>query len=242
MKRMLRAAADAGRMLLPVHNRLYSAGVERLCELVAAGHIGEVILAQTTGFEGPQTVGVRPWLATPRGGGGVLIAQAVHPAYILRRLLGDVARVTCQIGDLKVVDMTNEDTAVVTLKFRSGAVAEMTATFGISYGPFEHSIVLHGRAGYAQLGVGDAHTHNRDGLRVISPSAFGDHELHEVEVANEAGLATSFKRMWVDYAHGMLDGRGTRVSGEDGLRAVEIILAAYESSASGRAVDLPLGS
>jgi UDP-N-acetyl-2-amino-2-deoxyglucuronate dehydrogenase len=240
MHRMLQAASDAGRRLLPVHNRLYSPGVERLREVVGAGHIGQVILAQTTGFEGPRTVGVRPWLATPRGGGGVLIAQAVHPAYILRAMLGDVARVTCQFGDLKVVDMTSEDTAVATLKFQAGAVAEMTATFGIAYGPFEHSIILHGREGYAALGVSDPNTSQRDSLRVISPSLFGDTQTHEIDVASPDALTISFRRLWEDYARGITENVATRVSGEDGKAAVEIILAAYRSATTGRAVDLPL--
>ncbi len=240
MDRMLSAARAAGRKLLPVHNRVYSHAVERLHEIVESGQIGQVILGQTTGFEGPRTVSVRPWLATERGGGGVLIAQAVHPAYVLRWMLGDVARVSCQFGELKVVDMTCEDTAIATLKFRSGAVAEMTATFGIAHGPFEHSIVLHGRDGYAQLGVRSRSPQQRFGLQVISPKAFGDPELHDVEIPAPDLSATSFRRMWEDYARGILEGPPTRVSGEDGKRAVEIILAAYRSNETGRTVDLPL--
>lgn len=237
MDRMLAAAEKAERRLFPVHNRVYTHAVERLQEIVSSGALGEVVLAQTTGFEGPRTVGVRPWLATPRGGGGVLMAQAVHPAYVLRWLLGDVARVSCQFGGIKVVDMTAEDTAIATLRFATGAVAEMTATFGIAHGPFEHSIVLHGREGYAQLGVG-----GRDALRVISPKLFGDTALHDVELPAAEGSAIGFRRMWEDYAQGLAAGAPTRVTGEDGKRAVEIILAAYESNRTGRAVDLPLAS
>jgi predicted dehydrogenase len=236
MDRMLDAAARAGRKLFPVHNRIYQTVADKMHEIVAGGGIGEVVLAQTTGFEGPRTVGVRPWLATPRGGGGVLMAQAVHPAYVLRWLLGDVARVGCQFGGLRVVDMSAEDTAIATLKFASGAIAEMTATFGIAHGPFEHSIVLHGRDGYLQLGVG-----GRDALRVISPKIYGDTSLHEVELpASDDAVTGGFRRMWEDYARGVLDGAPTRVNGDDGKRAVEIILAAYESNRTGQVVDLPL--
>jgi UDP-N-acetyl-2-amino-2-deoxyglucuronate dehydrogenase len=240
MKRMLGAAKESGKTLLPVHNRVYSHAVEKLHEVVAGGNIGEVILAQTTGFEGPKTVGVRPWLATKRGGGGVLIAQAVHPAYVLRWILGDVSRVSCQFGDLKVVDMTAEDTAVATLKFASGALAEMTGTFGIAYGPFEHSIVLHGREGYAALGVGPGTSGQRFGLNVISPKLFGDTEIHNVEIPTPDVSATSFMRMWEDYAKGLTTGAATRVTGDDGMKAVEIILAAYAANADSKVVDLPL--
>jgi predicted dehydrogenase len=111
--RMLAAAAKSGRKLFPVHNRVFSPAVEKLREVVQQDGIGEVFLAQTTGFEAPPTV--QTWLATPRGGGGVLMSQAVHPMYVLRWILGDVARVSSLFGDRKVVDMTAEDHAVVVL-------------------------------------------------------------------------------------------------------------------------------
>ncbi len=81
---------------------------------------------------------VRPWLGTAAGGGGVLLAQAIHPAYVLRWLLGEVAEVACFKSARKVVDMTAEDTALALLRFQSGAVAEMTGTFGLRAGPYEH--------------------------------------------------------------------------------------------------------
>jgi predicted dehydrogenase len=227
--RMLEAVRRCGRKLFPVHNRVYSAAVARLGEVLREEAIGEVFLAQTTGFEGPPTV--QTWLATPRGGGGVLMSQAVHPMYVLRWLLGDVARVSCLFGDRRVVDMTAEDHAVVLLKFVNGIAAEMTCTFGIAHGPLEHSITLHGRDGYLQL------TGQR--LHAISPRLFGNTELHEIPLP-ETEYGAAFRTMWEDYARGMLEDAPTRQTGEDGKHAVEIVQAAYRSNATGRTVDLPL--
>lgn len=239
---ILSAAQAANRRVFPVHNRVYDYATERIREILDAGLIGEVFLAQTNGYEGPDTVGVRPWLGTKAGGGGVLLAQAVHPAYILRWLLGDVAKVGCLFGDLKVVEMTHEDTAVATLKFRSGALAEMTATFGVARGPFDHTIQLHGRAGYLQLsssraqGVpGQPHL-----LEGIVPGLFGDDQLHQVDVPPSESWQTGFVRLWEDYARALTEGAPSRVTGEDGLRAVEIIEGAYKSNESGKAIALPL--
>jgi predicted dehydrogenase len=228
-ERMLAAARNADRKLLPVHNRVYSQGVEKMGEIVHQDGIGEVFLAQTTGFEAPPTV--QTWLATPRGGGGVLMSQAVHPMYALRWLLGDVARVSCVFGDRKVVDMSAEDHAVVLLKFANGIAAEMTCTFGIAHGPLDHSITLHGRDGYLEL--------TRGGLRAIAPRLFGDTTMHEIPLT-ETDHGAAFGRMWEDYARGILENVPTRQTGEDGKRAVEIVQAAYRSNATGRTVDLPL--
>ena len=228
--RMLAAADRSGRKLLPVHNRVYSLAVEKVSELLREDAIGEVFLAQTTGFEAPPTV--QTWLATPRGGGGVLMSQAVHPMYALRWLLGDVARVSCLFGDRKVVDMSAEDHAVVLLKFANGIAAEMTCTFGIAHGPLDHSITLHGRDGYLEL------SHQR--LHIISPRTYGDTQLHEVPLA-ETDSISGFARLWTDYARGIQEGVATRQTGEDGRRAVEIVQAAYRSNATGSTVDLPMG-
>jgi len=228
-ERMLAAARTADRKLFPVHNRVFGPAVEKMAEIVRQNAIGDVVLAQTTGFEAPPTV--QTWLATPRGGGGVLMSQAVHPMYVLRWLLGDVARVSCLFGDRKVVDMTAEDHAVVLLKFASGIAAEMTCTFGIAHGPLDHSITLHGRDGYLQL--------SGRRLNAIAPRLFGDTELHEIPLP-ETDFIAEFRNLWDDYARGILQGVPTRQTGEDGKRAVEIVQAAYRSNATGATIDLPL--
>ena len=229
-ERMLAAAQRTGRKLLPVHNRVYGLAVEKMHEILEQDGIGEIFLAQTTGFEAPPTV--QTWLATPRGGGGVLMSQAVHPMYVLRWLLGDVARVSCVFGDRKVVNMTAEDHAVVLLKFSNGIAAEMTCTFGIAHGPLDHSITFHARDGYLEL----SHQH----LRGIAPRLFDDTELHDIPLA-ERESASAFRRMWEEYGRGIVEDVATRQTGEDGKRAVEIVQAAYRSNATGQTVELPLG-
>jgi predicted dehydrogenase len=228
---MLAAAARAGKQLRPVHNRVYEAGAEAAQEFVASGAIGTVFLAQTIGLEPPQTVSVRPWLGTPAGGGGVLIAQAVHPAYVLRWVLGDDAEVACFTSEQKVVEMTAEDTAVVMLRFRCGAIGEMTGTFGLSAGPYAHGVTFYGPQGYVEIGP-------RQEVAAISPARFGDREVHRL--AENRGTGHAFQRMWEDYARGLATGAATRVTAEDGKRAVEVILAAYRSAAERRPISLPL--
>ena len=237
---MLDAARRSGRQIFIVQNRIYNPAYEATRELIQSGAIGTVFLAQTTGFEGPNTVFGSPWLATARGGNGVLMAQAVHPTYALRWMLGDVAQVSCTMGGRKVVEMTQEDTAIVTLRFASGVIAEMTATFGLANGPFDHGIFVFGSEGYLEI-------HNQSGkpgqpqtLRMISPRVHGDRETHAVELPPVPDHAASFRFMWEDYLRAIVSGQPARVSGLDGRKAVEVILAAHRSSELGRPVELPL--
>ncbi len=228
---MIAAARKAGKRLHPVHNRIYDPATDALKEFVQSGAIGEIFLAQTLGLEPPRTVSVRPWLSTPAGGGGVLMAQAVHPAYLLRWVMGDVAEAVCLTAGKKVVEMTAEDTAVAVYRFKSGAVAEMTGTFGLPVGPHEHRVTFYGPNGYAEIS-------SRQGTVGLSESRFGDRAVHPLLEEHEWG--TGFRRLWEDYARGFVTGSDTRVSAEDGKRAVEMILAAYKSAETGQVVRLPM--
>ncbi len=239
--RMLAAAERHGRRLFAVQNRIYSRAYEKVKEIVASGAIGEVLIAQTNGFEPPGTiVGRQPWMTDHRGGGGVLITQAVHAVYALRHLAGDVHRVSCLFAERKVVPMTAEDSAVVTLQFANGAIGTMTSTFTTAHGPFDHSIALHGTDGYVTVGSIPGDPRRRSGVRAIAPRLFGDAAMHEVPVADDDLGHQAFGRMWADYAGAIADGTPARCSGVDGKRAVEVILAAYASNSAGAVVSLPL--
>jgi predicted dehydrogenase len=162
----------------------------------------------------------------------VLLAQAVHPAYVLRWILGVLAEVACFTGQKKVLDMAAEDTAVALLRFRSGALAEMTGTFSLNVGPYEHGITFYGPDGFVEI-------HSKRGVNAISQRRFGDRNVHPLLEDHEWG--TGFRRLWEDYARGFDTGSPTRVTAEDGKRAVEMILAAYRAADERRTVTLPLG-
>ena len=100
-----RPPRQAGRDLIPCHTRLYESRTERMAELLARGAIGDVYMVQSLGLEPPSIVGVRPWLGSGHGGGGVLMAQSVHIAYLMRHLAGEVAEVSAFRGERKVVQI-----------------------------------------------------------------------------------------------------------------------------------------
>jgi predicted dehydrogenase len=236
---MIAAARRTGRQLFMVENRIYNPAYEKLRELLQAEAIGTVFLCQTTGFEPPSIVTRSPWLASARGGNGVLMAQAVHPAYSLRWFLGDVAEVSAMFGTKKVIDMAFEDTAIVTLRFASGILGEMTATFGLAHGPADHAIVIFGTEGCLEIRNQRDPVHPQS-LRAISPKLYGDDAFHDVDLPPMENGSDQFRFMWEDYLRSMETGEPARVTIEDGRKAVEIIQAAHRSNELGRPVKLPL--
>jgi predicted dehydrogenase len=237
---MVAAARSAERRLFVVQNRIYSHAYERAQELIASGAIGTVFLAQSNGFEGPRTVWGAPWLADARGGNGVLMAQSVHPMYTLRWFFGDVVQVNATMGTNKVIEMAGEDTAIVIVRFASGVLAELTATFGLAKGPFDHAIFAYGTDGYVEIGSRSRNSAQPQTLRAISPKTFGDDETHDLELPPETNRSGQFQRMWEDYLQSIEAGRPARVSDLDARKAVEVLLAAHRSSELGQVVRLPL--
>jgi UDP-N-acetyl-2-amino-2-deoxyglucuronate dehydrogenase len=235
--RMLQAAAAADRSLLPVHNRVYSHAIARVHELVGAGDLGSVVLAESAGIESPVTVDAAGWLRTGSSLGGVVIAQATHPLYVLRSLLGDVAAVTASRG-ASTLEMADEDTAALTVAFRSGALASLVATFAAAPGAGDHAIRLVGTAGTLETTLRGGTRERPERLRGVLRSRFGDDEQHELDLPPSEGWITSFQRMWEDYAEAIASGGPARVSGEDGREVVRVVRAAYASMDEGRTMSL----
>ena len=235
--RMLAAAAAADRRLLPVHNRIYSHAITHAGELVRGGELGSVFLAASVGVESPATVEAAAWLRTDASLGGVIIAQATHPLYVLRWLFGDADSVSATAGP-STLAMSGEDTAAVTVRFRSGVIASLIATFAAAPGSGDHAIRLFGTTGTLETSLRGGTQDRPERLHAILPARFGDHERHELSLPVSDGWITSFERMWNDYSHAIQTGTRALVSAEDGREVVRIVRAAYQAITDGKAVQL----
>jgi predicted dehydrogenase len=229
---MVEAATLAGRVLMPVHNRVFVPTLRRLKELAVGGALGDVYLIKTLGIEPPQTVGVRPWLNRQQFGGGVTLAQTIHFAYLCRYYMGDVRRVTSMHGRRMLTAMEAEDTAIILLQFVSGSVGEMTSTFVQEGGGHEHRVTIYGHGGVATA------THDR--LQVTSEVLYGDRQPHDEVLADRIDYDAEFGGVLRDFAQAIEEGTPPTVSAMDGLRAVEIIDAAARAARDRCVVDLPL--
>lgn len=230
------AAAERNHVaLMTCHTVLFEPGAQHVEEIIRSGAVGDIFMAQTIGLEGPSTVSVRSWLANSRGG-GVLMAQAIHQIYFLQHLMGPVASVSAVIGKRKIVPMATDDTCLALLEFKSGAVAEITSTFGQTVGPYSRGTYFYGSEGYVSYQPHNTALRPNRRLEVISPRKYGDQEPREIVYEDES----QFTRMWQAFGRAMAEGSPPPVTGHDGRAAIEVVLAAYKSAEQGKAVALPL--
>ena len=176
----------------------------------------------------------REWYSDARYSDGPLPESGSHDIDFVRFTFGDVASVTGYVDHLsKHGDVL--DNTIVILKFESGDQALIQWSWSLPRGA---------TAGFKGLDVigpdGCIHEpQNRDGQWVVDISKGGE-ETETIPFTNEPDATTRVPGELADFINAIRTGVPPRATGEDGLKAQEIYLAAVQSMETGRRVDLPL--
>jgi predicted dehydrogenase len=119
---MVAAAAASGVPLLVGHHRRHSSYVTVARDLIRAGTLGRVVAvtASILFYKPDGYFDSAPWRAGT--GGGPILINLIHEVDLLRALCGEVESVHAMSSSV-VRRFPVEDTAVVTMRFESGALA-----------------------------------------------------------------------------------------------------------------------
>lgn len=180
-----------------------------------------------------------PWRGTWALDGGAFMNQASHYVDMVSWLLGPVARVHARAATL-ARNIEAEDTGVMSLELASGAFASINVTMLTHGQNFEGSITVLGERGTVRIGGVAANT--------VEHWAFAEPRAEDQTIAASSYDTTSV------YGHGhsgvyrqvLADLRGDHaqaadaVHGDEGLKSLELLIAAYRSVREQRSVDLPL--
>jgi len=237
--RMIAACDGAGVRLFVVKQNRFNVPVVQARAALKAGRFGRLVLG---------TVRVRwcrdqsyydhdAWRGTWALDGGVLANQASHHVDMLSWFMGDVESVHAR-GVTALVDIEAEDTAVATLKFRSGALGVIEATGCARPKDMEGSLSILGSGGAVEI-AGFAVNRIRT-WQFVEPSA-GDAEVMEKFSVNPPNVYGFGHQAYYEHVVDCLaNGATALVDGHHGKQSLELIMALYESIASGREVALPL--
>jgi predicted dehydrogenase len=221
---MIRAAEEAGVVLMTAFPVRYSPAFARLKERVAAGEIGAIQAVCATN-RGRCPFG---WFVQPElSGGGAMIDHVVHVADLFRDLLGEEpARVQAQIGS-NMYGQTWDDTAMVTVEFPSGIFATLDSSWSRpqsfrTWGDVTMNVV--GESGVIELDIfGPGVSAYAEGNMTHTLASYGS-DL-------DALLVDDFVRC-------CLGEREVTVTGFDGLQAARVAIAGYQSVREGQPVEV----
>jgi predicted dehydrogenase len=210
----------------------------RLKELVDAGELGRPILAsgRVRWYRPPEYYGDSRWRGTwALDGGGALMNQGVHTVDLLLWLMGGVKRVSAR-AVTALHDIEVEDTVVATLEFTNGAIGTLEAATSV-YPGYRRRVELTGTSGTVVLEhdrIVVADLRNPDAA-VISPTQ----KSRNLNSASPVGPdVDGHKRLLEDFLRAIETNSKACCDGHEGRRSVELVQAIYESSRTGRAVQL----
>jgi len=241
--RIIEACAKHGVTCAGVFPSRFSEAAGLVKKAVEAGRFGRLTVAdaRVKWFRSQEYYDKGGWRGTWRyDGGGALMNQSIHAVDLLGWFMGPVAEVQAFAGTLGHERIEVEDTAVAALRYESGAMGVIEGSTAV-YPGFPKRIEISGTEGSAVL-VEDAlekweflragEEDPRIRERYAAPSASGG-------AAAAADISfEGHRRQFADLVHALETGGKPRVDGVEARKAVEIILAVYESAESGTSVRL----
>ncbi|PZD97482.1 gfo/Idh/MocA family oxidoreductase [Paenibacillus sambharensis] len=232
---MIEAAKANNVFLMVGHNQRLMPPHVKAKQILESGVLGRVLTFRSSfghpGPEGWSVDGRNSWFFNKEDAVmGAMGDLGVHKADLVRYLLGDeVAEVSSFISTLDKGDTDVDDNALTIVRMRSGAIGTLVASWTYYKGE-DNSTVLWCENGVMMIGTDPVD-------QVIVELRDGSVEKHSVGAiaTNEAQTSSGVIDAFVD---SILTGNEPSISGEEGMKSLKVILAAFESQATGRTVAL----
>lgn len=235
---MVKACDDANVRLFVVKQNRRNATLQLLKNAVAQRRFGRIYMVNINVFwTRPQDYyDAADWRGTWEFDGGAFMNQASHYVDLLDWLVGPIESLHAYTGTL-ARNIEVEDTGVVSVKWRSGAMGSMNVTMLTYPKNLEGSITIIGEKGTVRVG----------GVAVneIQHWEFAEQHEDDEKVASASYETTSVygfgHPLYYDNVIKVLRGEAEpETDGREGLKSLETLIAIYMSARDGRRVNLPL--
>jgi predicted dehydrogenase len=234
---MIRVCDRNGVKLFVVKQNRFNVPVLKLREALEHGRFGKLVLG---------TVRVRwcrtqkyydqdSWRGTWALDGGVISNQASHHVDLLEWMMGPVQSVFAKSATA-LVNIEAEDTAVVVLRFRNGALGIIEATTAARPVDLEGSISILGEAGTVEIAgfaVNELKT-----WRFSNAQPGDDKVMAEFSVNPPNVYGFGHQAYYEHVVRGIHQGGAQLVDGLEGRKSLELISAIYESIETGQEIPL----
>ena len=179
-----------------------------------------------------------PWRGTWAQDGGCLMNQCIHGIDLLRWMMGDEVEEVYGVTKRQCHDYLEcEDVGMAVVKFKNGAVGTIEGTTNVYPKNLEETLYLFGEAGTVKLG--GKSTNNID-VWDFAEERENDRKNKSFQEATSNVYGNGHTRLFADMIEAIKQNRKPYVDAVAGRNALEMILAIYQSAASGQPVKLPL--
>jgi predicted dehydrogenase len=234
-KEMIDAARSNHVKLKCGFNHRHHPAISRAKQLQDGGELGKPIFARCRyGYIG-RPGHEKEWRADPTYvAGGQLMEQGIHAVDLFRWFLGDFGQVSCLTATYSA-PQPFEDNAFLLLRGEHGAIASLHASMTQWRNLFHFEVF--GQEGYVSVeGLGGSYGTER--LRWARRDFYGP---FREDVSDFRGEDRSWFEEWKEFVTAIKEDREPIGNGQDGLEALRLIYAAYESSKNGATVNMERG-
>ncbi len=237
-KRMVAACDEAGVRLFVVKQNRHNPTLQLLKQTIDKGRFGRIYMVQVNVFwTRPQAYyDSAAWRGTWEFDGGALMNQASHYVDLLDWLIGPVQSVQAMTATL-ARNIEVEDTAVLNLKWRSGALGSMSVTMLTYPKNLEGSITVFGEKGTVRLGGIAVNKFNC--WKFAEPDE-DDEKIEEANYQTTSVYGYGHPRYYENIIQTLRGTAEPETDGREGLRSLELLIASYLSARDGKKISLPL--
>ncbi|WP_341908087.1 Gfo/Idh/MocA family oxidoreductase [Polaromonas sp. YR568] len=236
---MVRACEEAGVHLFVVKQNRRNATLQLLKRAVEKRRFGQIYMVNLNVFwQRPQQgyYDQAKWRGTWEMDGGAFMNQASHYVDLLEWIIGPIESLHAYTATL-ARDIEAEDTGVMSVKWRNGALGSLSCTMLTYPKNLEGSITILGEKGTVRVG----------GVAVneIKEWQFADVDPEDEKIKEASYATTSVygfgHPLYYENVIKVLKGEAEPdVNGREGLKSLEVLIAAYRSARDGVRVGLPL--
>jgi len=176
-----------------------------------------------------------PWRGTWEFDGGAFMNQASHYVDLLEWLIGPVDKVQAMMSTTRDIEV--EDTGVLNVKWRNGALGSMSVTMLTYPKNLEGSITILGEKGTVR--VGGVAVNDIQHWKFDEPKDYDD-EVKEANYQTTSVYGFGHPLYYNNVIEVLRGNAEPETDGREGLKSLEILIAAYLSARDGKTISLPL--
>lgn len=237
---IVRRSEEKGVKVSACHQNRFNLAVQELRRALEAGRFGKISHG---------SVHVRwnrdrgyydqaPWRGTWGQDGGCLMNQCIHGIDLLRWMMGDEVEEVYGVTKRQFHDYLQcEDIGMAVVKFKNGAVGTIEGTTNVYPRNLEETLYLFGQTGTVKLG--GTSTNNID-VWDFAGEREEDAKNKGLQEATSNVYGNGHTSLFADMIEAIEQDRRPYVDAAAGRNALEMILAIYQSAATGKPVKFPL--
>lgn len=233
---MIKVCDENGVNIYVVQQNRFNLPIRKLREAIEKERFGKLVLGsvRVRWCRTQDYYDQEQWRGTWAYDGGVLTNQASHHIDMLVWMMGDVESVVA-MTTTRLLNIETEDTGVVILRFRNGALGVIEATTATRPKDLEGPISILGEKGSVEIG---GFFMNELKVWNFTDSAPEDDEVFEKYGKNPDVFAWNHTEFLKDVIESIKNNRKGLVDGLEGRKSLELINAIYESAETGKEVFL----